>query len=133
MRAAVSHAASRAARLEVLVVGARQALEHGEDAHQRAHHAARLAAQQLQRVGVLLLRHQARARAAPSPSRTHARHARTECADVEQVTPHLYASATVTYLRLEKMMRSSALLDPARVTQAARFGQCALARSATTD
>ena len=48
--------------LEILVVGERQAVEHALDVHQARQYPRRLRAQQLGGVGVLLLRHQARAR-----------------------------------------------------------------------
>ena len=47
--------------LEIAVVGERQALQHREQRHEVADRAARLAAHELGHVGVLLLRHQARA------------------------------------------------------------------------
>ncbi len=46
--------------LKVLVVGKRKPLEHRQQRHERAHDPARLAADQLERIGVLLLRHEAR-------------------------------------------------------------------------
>lgn len=50
------------ALLEVLVVRRGRVLDHGQDARQVALHAPRLAPHELQCVGVLLLRHQRRAR-----------------------------------------------------------------------